>query len=322
MALLIALLASCTLLVIAILCYNYMTAERHTISIRIEQYVEKGSMDKSLSLTHTNSQSNGWRLRIRTMSKHFESLQWSRLIEHKLIQAGLPIRGAEFMVICLGSALTGAVIFLIFSRSILFCLIGGIIGISMPLLFMSVKIDKRKKAFNDQLSDTIILIANALRTGYSFMQAIEMVSREMAKPIGEEFARVLKEMNLGVTTEDALNNMAKRVNSEDLDLVITAVLIQRQVGGNLAVVLDSIANTIRERVKIKGQIKTLTAQGKISGLIVGLLPIVIGSIIYLLNPEYIKILFVHPMGKMMLVAGVVSQFIGMMVIRNIINIDI
>ena len=326
MAFLIAVLAFITLLTIVTLCYNYRTANRDTISGRIDQYVKERPLDQQVLLAkplpYTSPPSNRWRLLILSMSKHFESLHWSHLLEHKLVQAGLPMRGAEFMVICLGVALVCAVVLVLLSGSMLFSLIGGMTGGSIPLLILRIKIDRRRKAFNDQLSDTITLIANALRTGYSFMQAIEMVSREMAKPIGEEFAKVLKEMNLGVTTEEALNNMAKRVNSDDLDLVITAVLIQRQVGGNLAVVLDSIANTIRERIKIKGHIKTLTAQGKISGIIVGMLPIVMGCIIYLLNPEYIKILFVHPMGKAMLVAGLVSQFIGMMVIRKIINIDI
>ncbi|MBP2626272.1 MAG: tight adherence protein [Firmicutes bacterium] len=326
MAFLIAVLAFITLLTIVTLCYNYFIAKQYTISSRIEQYVKESPLDKQLPpltkvLPHTSIQS-GWYLLIRNMSKHFESVQWSRFIEHKLIQAALPMRGAEFMVICLGGAVLGAVVLILLSGSMLLGLMGGMIGFGMPLLILGLKIDQRRKAFNDQLGDTIIQIANALRTGYSFMQAIEMVSREMPKPIGEEFARVLKEMNLGVLTEEALNNMAKRVNSDDLDLVITAVLIQRQVGGNLAVVLDSIANTIRERVKIKGHIKTLTAQGKISGIIIGMLPIVMGGIIYLINPEYIKILFVHPMGKAMLMAGMVSQFVGMVVIRKIINIDI
>jgi len=326
MAFLIAMLAFSTLLVIVTLCYNYMTAHRSTISSRMEQYVKERPFNKQIAplakaLPHTSTQS-GWQILMKNMSKHLEPFQWTRAIEHKLMEAALPMRGAEFMVICLGGALVGAVVLTLLSGSMLLGLIGGMTGFSIPLFILKMKIDKRRKAFNDQLGDTIILIANALRTGYSFMQAIEMVSREMAKPIGEEFARVLKEINLGVTTEEALNNMAKRVKSDDLDLVITAVLIQRQVGGNLAVVLDSIANTIRERIKIKGHIKTLTAQGKISGIIIGMLPIAMGGIIYLLNPEYIKILFIHPMGQAMLVAGIVSQFIGMMVIRKIINIDI
>lgn len=325
MLLLIAILTFITLLVIGLLCYNYMIANRYTVSSRMEQYVEKQPQEQ-VALTpivsHASNQSSPWHLLIKNMSKHFESLQWSRLIEQQLIQAALPMRGAEFLVICFGVGLFGTLLFGILSSNIFLGLLGGGIGFSSPLLILKMKIEQRKKAFNDQLGDTIILIANALRTGYSFMQSIEMVSREMAKPIGEEFTRVLKEMNLGVTTEDALTNMTKRVKSDDLDLVITAVLIQRQVGGNLAVVLDSIANTIRERIKIKGHIQTLTAQGKISGIIIGMLPFALGIMIYLLNPEYVKILFVDPMGRAMLIAGVMGQFIGIMVIRKIINIDI
>lgn len=321
MALLIACIVFIMLMIILALCFRYVKGDKEVIQSRMQQYVEKQQTD-SPAVSHTGAPfSGGWSL-IRSISKYFESFHWSRLVEHKLIQAGLPIRGAEFVVICLGVALLSSILFILLSGSILMAFIGGIIGFLVPLLILRVKIDRRTKAFNLQLGDTLVLVANSLRTGYSFMQAIEMVSREMPKPIGEEFGRVLKEMNLGIPTEDAMNNMAKRVNSDDLDLSITAVLIQRQVGGNLAEVLTSIASTIRERVKIKGQIRTLTAQGRISGLIIGILPFGIGSVIYLINPEYIKVLFTHPMGKMMLAAGVVSQLIGMMVIRKIINIDI
>ena len=325
MAFLIAVVASLTLLVIMMLFYNYIMSNRYRVSSRMQQYVEKRPKEEPSLSTIKSTESvpdSGWFLLIKNISKHFESLQWSRLMEHKLTQAALPMRGAEFIVICVGIALLAIVILVMLSGNLILALLGGVVGFSIPLFILKIKIDQRKKAFNDQLGDTIVLIANALRTGYSFMQAVAMVSREMPKPIGEEFARVLKEMNLGVTTEEALNNMAKRVNSDDLDLVITAVLIQRQVGGNLAVVLDSIASTIRERIKIKGHIKTLTAQGKISGLIIGVLPIAIGGVIYVLNPEYVKILFNDPLGRMMLVVGVISQIIGIMVIRKIINIDI
>ena len=326
MALMVAFTVFITLLVVLALCYNYVIANGYTVNSRIEQYLQKQSVENQVDvkqiLPNNKSGFSLWQSVVNIMGKYFGLLQWSRLVEHKLIQAAVPMRGAEFMVVCVGIGMLGAVVFFLLTLKIILTLIGGLIGFSMPFLILKMKISQRKQAFNDQLGDTMVLIANALRTGYSFMQAVDMVAREMPKPVGEEFARVLKELNLGVTTEDSLNNMAKRVNSEDLDLVITAVLIQRQVGGNLAVVLDSIASTIRERIKIKGHIKTLTAQGKISGIIVGLLPIVIGGVIYLINPEYIRVLFIHPMGKAMLIAGALSQFIGMMVIRNIINIDI
>jgi len=185
-----------------------------------------------------------------------------------------------------------------------------------------MKTAKRRKAFNSQLGDALILIANSLRTGYSFMQASDMVAQEMRPPISSEFARAVKEMNLGVTIEEALANLGKRINSEDLDLVLTAVLIQRQVGGNLSEVLDNIARTIRERVRIRGEIRTLTAQGRISGVIVSLLPIVLGLIIYLLNPEYVKLLFVHPFGKILLGVAGLGQVIGILVIRRIVDIEV
>jgi len=321
MALLIAVLLFMILLVLVILCYN-LTANGYTIKSRMERYIEEGSMvDNAPLAVTTNIHVKGWGL-IQSISKYFESFRWSRSIENQLIRAGLPIRGSEFMVICLGVASFMAMMVGILGGSAVLVFIGGSTGLMLPLFVLRVKIKQRKKAFNDQLGDAITLIANSLRTGYSFMQAIELVSREMVKPIGEEFARVLKEMNLGVTTEEALNNMTRRVISEDLELVITAVLIQRQVGGNLAAILDSIANTIRARIKMKGQIKTLTAQGKISGLIIGLLPFVIGTGIYVINPEYMKVLFIDPMGRMMLAIGIVSQCIGIMIIRKIINIDI
>jgi tight adherence protein B len=321
MALLIACIVFVMLLFVLIPCFRYMKGDRDVIHARMLQYVERKQIAKQITAPAGASFSGGWSL-IRSISKYFEFFHWSRLLEHKLIQAGLPIRGAEFVVICLGVALLSSSLLVLLSGSLLLVFLGGIFGFCLPLFIMRAKIERRTKAFNLQLGDTLVLVANSLRTGYSFMQAIEMVSREMPKPIGEEFGRVLKEMNLGVPTEDAMNNMAKRIDSDDLDLAITAVLIQRQVGGNLAEVLTSIASTIRERVKIKGQIKTLTAQGRISGLIIGILPFGIGGIIYVLNPEYMRVLFTHPMGKAMLAAGLVSELIGMMVIRKIINIDI
>ena len=178
------------------------------------------------------------------------------------------------------------------------------------------------RAFNSQLGDALILIANSLRTGYSFMQALDMVAQEMRPPISTEFGRAVKEMNLGVPVENALGNLAKRIDSEDLDLVLTSVLIQRQVGGNLSEVLDNIARTIRERVRIRGEIRTMTAQGRISGIIISLLPIALGLVIYTMNPGYVRVLFVHPIGQLMLGVAVVGQIIGVFVIRRIVDIEV
>lgn len=265
---------------------------------------------------------SAWRLLIRQLGNHFESKQWSRMIEHKLTQAGLPLKASEFLVICLGGAFFLGLLCLVLSGKAVIALIGVAGGFALPLVVLRIIIERRVKAFNNQLGDCLVLIANSLRTGYSFMQAIQMVSKEMLPPISVEFARTLREMNLGVTTEEALNNLAKRIDSDDLDLVLTAVMIQRQIGGNLAEILDNIAGTIRERMKIKGEIKTLTAQGRMSGIIVGLLPIGLGLVIYAINPEYIRVLFSTTVGLLLLGGAAVSQLFGILVIRKIVNIEV
>lgn len=303
-----------------VVCHYILRPKRH-VRERMEGFVrnQKAALPKTPS---NRTDGIRWRELLRRFSAYFETLELSQSMEHKLIQAGVPLRGAEFLVICLVCACSFALFSFIVSWNLLLFSAGGVLGFFLPILFLQLRREKRVRDFNRQLGDSLILIANSLRTGYSFLQAVEMVAREMPSPIAEEFARLLKEMNLGVTTENALNNLAKRINSDDLDLVITAVLIQRQVGGNLAEVLDNIAGTIRERVKIKGQIKTLTAQGRVSGIIVSLLPIAIGGVIYVINPGYILVLFTHPVGKMMLVFGAASQLVGILVIRRIIAIEV
>lgn len=325
MLLLITIAIFLTVFTVCIVGYGFLTRDQQMVSARLEQLAGTAAMQKvspDPSVYVPNSQPVAWRALIRQLSKYFESQQLSRLLEHKLIQAGWPLKGSEFLVICLGTALFLLLLVFIVTAKILIAVLGAIVGYLLPIFVLKLKIAKRVKTFNEQLGDSLILIANSLRTGYSFMQSIEMVSREMPQPISVEFGRTLREMNLGVTTEDALHNLAKRMNSDDLDLVITAVLIQRQVGGNLAEILDNIAGTIRERVKIKGEIKTLTAQGRISGLVIGIMPVGLGMIIYSINPEYIRILFTAPQGKMMLIGAVFSEFLGIMLIRKIVNIEV
>ncbi|MEG6585244.1 type II secretion system F family protein [Dendrosporobacter sp. 1207_IL3150] len=323
MLLLIAITSCTTLAVVFYIVYSYSNNDKKLVKDRIGRYIERTGFETVINNNPSVAKADEWRVLIRRFGRYVEIPQWSRQIEHKLVQAGVPMRGAEFLVICLAVGFLGAVMLSVLSGGkLLLGLLGGILGYIAPIIILKLKIERRVRAFNSQLGDALILVANSLRTGYSFMQSIEMVSKEMPKPIGEEFARVLKEMSLGVTTEESLNNLAKRVNSEDLDLVITAVLIQRQVGGNLAEILDNISNTIRERVKIKGQIKTLTAQGRASGIVISLLPIAVGILISFVNPGYMGVLFTDPIGKAMIAAAVFSQLIGIVLIRKIVDIEV
>ncbi|HEX3031371.1 MAG TPA: type II secretion system F family protein, partial [Bacillota bacterium] len=180
----------------------------------------------------------------------------------------------------------------------------------------------RVAKFNAQIGEALAVMSNSLRAGFSFLQTLDMVSREMPPPIGDEFARCLREINLGTQTEQALINLGQRIESDDLDLILTAVLIQRQVGGNLAEVLDSISLTIRERIRIKGEIRTLTAQGRLSGIIIGSMPIILGVLLLLISPGYINPLFESSVGWGLVIGGICSQSIGMLLIRKVVNIEV
>jgi tight adherence protein B len=320
---LIVALVFCSVFAACMLLYQHLNKPRQEISQRLDLVAAQSGEAVYDSNSPTSGTSRAaWRSLIRHLGRHFESKQWSRLIEHKLIQAGLPLKGSEFLVICLGSGFFAGTLCLLLIGKVIVAILGFAVGFAVPLIVLRAIIERRVKAFNNQLGDCLVLIANSLRTGYSFMQAIQMVASEMLPPISVEFARTLREMNLGVTTEEALNNLAKRINSDDLDLVLTAVMIQRQIGGNLAEILDNIAGTIRERQKIKGEIRTLTAQGRISGMVVGVLPIGLGLVIQVINPEYVRVLFTTDIGLFMVGGAVVSQIFGIFVIRKIVNIEV
>ena len=323
MILLISISVFLTLSAIVLLVYQLATAQQRQVAARLEQMARGEQVVVAKTSAYQEEEPTGIRRLLRSFGRYLESPRWDLSLEMRMLRAGLPLRSGEFIVLCFASATLLAMLFLLLGGGQLVAgVTGAVAGFFFPFILVNMKIARRMKAFNGQLGDALILIANSLRTGYSFMQASDMVAQEMRPPISSEFSRAVKEMNLGVTIEDALANLGKRINSEDLDLVLTAVLIQRQVGGNLSEVLDNIARTIRERVRIRGEIRTLTAQGRISGIIVSLLPVVLGLVIYLLNPEYVKLLFVHPVGKIMLGVAGLGQVIGIIVIRRIVDIEV
>ena len=203
------------------------------------------------------------------------------------------------------------------------------LGLWAPRLYLKRRQAKRLRSFNDQLPDTITLLANSLRAGSSFLQGIELVTREARPPISEEFERVVREMQLGMALIPALNNLVRRVASEDLELMVTAIQIQSQVGGNLATVLDAIAHTIRERMRIYGEIQTLTAMQRYSGYVITLLPIGLGGILFLISPSYATVMFERPpemlglpLGIVFYVVGLISMGIGYVFIRRVVDIKV
>jgi tight adherence protein B len=167
-----------------------------------------------------------------------------------------------------------------------------------------------------------MMVANALRAGFSFLQAMEMISKEMEPPISEEFMHVMRDINLGATVERALDDMDKRVGSPDFSLVVTAVLIQQQVGGDLAQILDTISETIQDRIRMRREVKTLTTQGRMSGWILILTPIALALFMTSSDPNYLDPLFKNPIGQMILVATIVMEIIGAIVIKRIVDIEV
>jgi tight adherence protein B len=243
-------------------------------------------------------------------------------LESDLMQADLALKAEELVFICmLGMVLPPMFAYFILGNAALAVLLAPI-GAYVPLVYVKNAKVRRARKFNDQLGDALGIMANSLRAGFSFLPTMDSLSKELPPPISKEFGRALKEMRLGTTTDDALGNMVKRISSEDLELIVTAVNIQRQVGGNLAQILDNIATTINERIRMKGEIKTLTAQGRISGTIVALLPVLLILAISLINPPYVSTLYKTKIGLALLVGAFISEAFGIMMIRKIVNVEL
>jgi tight adherence protein B len=269
------------------------------------------------------------------LNKVVEQRDFGANLQRDIARADLKLKPSEFLFIWAGSIVGIPVLMFIFGfffpalSSPLALLIGAFIGFLLPRFWLNRRKGGRLGAFNKQLPDTITLIANALRAGSSFLQAIELVVRETRPPVSTEFARVIREVNLGLPFDQALENMVRRVRSDDLELMATAIAIQHQVGGNLAEILDSIAYTIRERVRIKGEIRTLTAQQRLSGYVVALLPIGLAGFLFIAAPGFMDPMFANPPAVLGLPAGVVillfggfMMFIGFLFIRKIVDIEV
>jgi tight adherence protein B len=237
-----------------------------------------------------------------------------------LMRAAAELAPGEFCLLSLLTAVLGAAIGLLSRRPALFML-GAVVGGAVPTLWIRGRVVRRLASFERQLPDALTMIGGALRAGQSFLQAVDTVSREVPAPLGPELSRVVHETRVNVPLEDALRRLSARVGSPDLDLVVAAVAVQREAGGNLAQVIDRVGQTIRERLRLRGEIRTLTAQGRLSGFIVGSLPLVLGALIWWLNPEYLEILLTSAVGQLMLGAAAVLAVIGFLLIRKLLSVD-
>jgi tight adherence protein B len=261
-----------------------LTSDRSTVEERLDRYVER-EKPKEKEKREGGSPVTEW------LNQRVSGSSMGDSIARDLARADLKLKPGEFIAVTFIAAFgIGLIGFFVFGGP-LGALIGGAVGLFLPRFYVKSQQGKRLIKFNDQLGDMLNLMVNGLRAGYSTMQAMEAVSKELPPPICDEFRRVVQEMQLGVPMQTALENLLRRIPSEDLDLVVTAINVQREVGGNLAEILDTISYTIRERVRIKGEIRVLTTQVMYSGRLLSLLPLGVLGILYLLNREYMMEFF-------------------------------
>jgi tight adherence protein B len=231
-------------------------------------------------------------------------------VARELARADLKFKVAEYYALVVISTIgVGLLGFILQPKgTYISFLIGAVIGFFLPRFYVKRQQAARIRKFDDQLGDMLNLMVNGLRAGYSIMQAMEAISRELPSPISDEFHRVVQEMQIGITMEKALDNLFRRIPSDDLDFVITAINVQREVGGNLSEILDTISFTIRERVRIKGEIRTMTASVRSSGVILSLIPVFLALALWFISPEYIGTFFAPPglFGLGQPVCGIVS----------------
>ncbi len=258
------------------------------------------------------------------IDQNLEKRKFGAKWKTELARADLKLTVGEYLLVHFGSAIVfGFLVMTVFAAGAIGAIIGGVIGLFVPRFYVSNRKGRRLNRFEGQLPDILGLWVNSLRSGYSTMQSMEAIAREAPEPSATEFKRVVREVQLGIPQELALAHLLERMPSDDLDLINTAINIQREVGGNLAEILEVISTTIRERIKLKGEIRVLTAQGRITGYLIGGLPIALGGFLLLINPGYMGRMFTdHLCGWPMLALGLGMIGAGTAVIQRIVDIKI
>ena len=317
----VSLISTLFILLILILLLEYRSRNRRALARRMRYYAEgmENVQDKPKERKTLTERLRGL---LRSGGKLLSNIRHARGLDFKMQQAGIPLLGTEFLVL-LGISMVVAffVGFLVTKRWHVGIL--AALGTAMAeWAYILFRIDRREASFTNQLGDCLMMVANAMRAGFSFLQAMDLISKEMEPPMSDEFKHVMRDINLGASVERALDDMDKRVNSPDFSLVVTAVLIQQQVGGDLAHILDTISETIQDRIRMRREVRTLTAQGRMSGWVLAALPVVTGLLISSISPGYMDPLLNDRLGHMAIAAAVVLEIIGFFVIQRIVNIDV
>jgi tight adherence protein B len=274
--------------------------------------------------TPAEKNASGWiPTQVSSFGRRFADRQgFADRLDAELEAAGVSLRSGEFVVITVVAALIGAVLGAAIFRSFVLAGVFGAVGGIGPTLALRTALKRRAEQLREQLPDVLTIMASSLRAGHSFLQSLDTVAKEIAQPAASEFQRVVAEIRLGRPADDALEAMSERVGSDDFRWAVLAVNIQREVGGNLAEILDNVADTLRERATIRRQIRVLTAEGRLSAWVLCCLPIALALYMYAVNPDYISLLFTSTYGLVMLIGALVLLGIGILWMRKIIDIDV
>jgi tight adherence protein B len=293
------------------------TLDRERLELYVgEQWNQKQSSRRSTGLGNSANEL------VQGFDKLLRSVSAAERLAQALLRAGLRVTISEYLLIWLACIAIGMVV----AHSIIgnwwLSLPGGLLGAALPYFFLRFRQAGRLQVFNNQLNNVLMQLSGSLRAGYALLQAIDLVSHEMPAPAGPEFGLVVRDVKLGRATLEALDDLADRVGSDDLALIVTAIRIHYETGGNLATVLDNIAETIRERTRLKGEIKSLTAMQRYSGYVLAVLPFLVFLILMLINPSYEMHLFDPGLTLVIPVLALVSMIMGFLIIRSIVNIEL
>lgn len=258
--------------------------------------------------------------KIKITKKKREKRTASTAFANELSNAGMHMRPDEFLVIWVVCAVLPPMLMGALGLPRISLFAAATVGIALPIIFVKSRKKKRMFLFNHQLSDALTLMCNCMQTGMTFQQSMYSVATEMPDPIAKEFGRAVKEMQFGINIDDALDKMATRVKSEDLLLTVSAIQIQRQVGGSLAEILNTISITIKDRIKVKEEIRVMTATGRTSGLVIGAIPIAVCLALMFINPKYMTTFITNPIGNILLGVAVGMEALGFIIINKIVNV--
>ena len=305
---------------ILLLLLEYQKRTKRAVSRRMHYYA--GDMDALQGTRDDRTIAERFMDWLREAGRDMQKVRQGKTLDMRMRKAGLSLLGTEFLILLALSAALAFIVAFILLQKVYVAVLVAFFVLMLEWMYVIIRTQRREAAFRNQLGDCLTMVANALRAGFSFLQAMDLVAKEMEPPISDEFKHVMRDISLGTSMDRALEDMDKRVGSPDFSLVVTAVLIQQQVGGDLARILDTISATIQDRIRMRREVHTLTAQGRVSGWVLALLPVGMCILLNVISPGYLDPLFKEKIGQIAIGGAVVLIILGFIVIQRIVDIEV